>query len=189
VAALPRILHELKARGYRIVHVVPATPEQPATPTEPQQWQLHPVSETVATSHWPAIPNFVFTKPDTLPAPALADMAWQDERSTMPAQARNRAARGVSRAAPWPRQPSLPQNSAAIALPVPGPGVFEIEEKRRDGAPENAWSSHRAERKAASDDETVGRGNSVSADARDSRRTIPGGPPIMQSGLRPVGAH
>ena len=30
VAALPRILHELKARGYRIVHVVPATPEQPA---------------------------------------------------------------------------------------------------------------------------------------------------------------
>ena len=32
VAALPRILHELKARGYRIVHVVPATSERPATP-------------------------------------------------------------------------------------------------------------------------------------------------------------
>ena len=46
VAALPRILRELKARGYRIVHVVPATPERPATPTEPQQWQLHPASET-----------------------------------------------------------------------------------------------------------------------------------------------
>src|SRR6478609_2178926 len=29
VAALPRILRELKARGYRIVHVVPATPERP----------------------------------------------------------------------------------------------------------------------------------------------------------------
>src|SRR6266567_2983753 len=29
VAALPRILHEMKARGYRIVHVVPATPELP----------------------------------------------------------------------------------------------------------------------------------------------------------------
>ena len=42
VAALPRILHELKARGYRIVHVVPATAERPATPTEPQQWLLHP---------------------------------------------------------------------------------------------------------------------------------------------------
>src|SRR5258708_9451896 len=32
VAALPRILHQLKARGYRIVHVVPATPERPKTP-------------------------------------------------------------------------------------------------------------------------------------------------------------
>ena len=42
VAALPQILSELKARGYRIVHVVPATPDRPATPTEPQQWQLHP---------------------------------------------------------------------------------------------------------------------------------------------------
>src|SRR6195256_3755105 len=60
VAPLPRILHERKARGYRIVHVVPATPELPATPTEPQQWQLHPPSENVAISHWPKIPNFVF---------------------------------------------------------------------------------------------------------------------------------
>ena len=42
VAALPRILQTLKARGYRIVHVVPATPERPATPTEPQQWQMQP---------------------------------------------------------------------------------------------------------------------------------------------------
>jgi len=29
VVALPRILHEMKARGYRIVHVVPATSQQP----------------------------------------------------------------------------------------------------------------------------------------------------------------
>jgi len=189
VAALPRILHELKVRGYRIVHVVPATPELPATPTDPQQWQLHPISETVATSHWPSIPNFAFTKPDMLPAPALADMAWQDDRPMT--QARDRAVRGVPRPAAWPSQPSFPQNNAANALHVPGPGVFEIEEKRRGGAPEYAWSSHRAERTTAGDDETVGRASSVSADARDSRRTIPGGPPIMQSGLRrgPVGAH
>src|SRR5579871_1607408 len=40
VAALPRILATLKARGYRIVHVVPATPERPATPTEPREWLL-----------------------------------------------------------------------------------------------------------------------------------------------------
>jgi peptidoglycan/xylan/chitin deacetylase (PgdA/CDA1 family) len=53
VAALPRILHELKVRGYRIVHVVPATTERPATPTEPQQWQVHPKPETTATAQWP----------------------------------------------------------------------------------------------------------------------------------------
>jgi peptidoglycan-N-acetylglucosamine deacetylase len=47
VAALPRILSELKTRGYRIVHVVPATPENPATPTEPKQWQMHPPAENV----------------------------------------------------------------------------------------------------------------------------------------------
>ena len=62
VAALPRILRELKARGYRIVHVVPATPERPATPTEPQQWLLHPPSETVAISRWPKIPQFRFCR-------------------------------------------------------------------------------------------------------------------------------
>ena len=73
VAALPRILHELKARGYRIVHVVPATPELPATPTEPERWQLHPVSETVAIAHWPKVPNFVFTGTAALPAPSLSD--------------------------------------------------------------------------------------------------------------------
>src|ERR1700761_5287859 len=42
VAALPRILQELTAKGFRIVHVVPATPNRPATPTDPQQWLMHP---------------------------------------------------------------------------------------------------------------------------------------------------
>src|SRR4051812_41056810 len=71
VAALPKILHELKVRGYRIVHVVPATPDLPKTPTEPRQWQLHPISENVAISHWPKIPNFVFAGTETLAAPAM----------------------------------------------------------------------------------------------------------------------
>lgn len=81
VAALPKILRELKARGYSIVHVVPATPQNPATPTEPQDWQLHPTSENVATSHWPKIPNFLFANADTLPAPALSDLDWRDGQS------------------------------------------------------------------------------------------------------------
>ena len=44
--ALPVLLVELKARGYRIVHVVPATPELPATPSETQEWVFHAPSKT-----------------------------------------------------------------------------------------------------------------------------------------------
>jgi peptidoglycan/xylan/chitin deacetylase (PgdA/CDA1 family) len=36
--AFPEILSELKARGYKIVHVVPATPDRPKTVTAPEQW-------------------------------------------------------------------------------------------------------------------------------------------------------
>src|SRR5882757_9956640 len=133
VAALPSILHELKARGYRIVHVVPATSGQPATPTEPQQWQLHPPSETVAISHWPKIPNFVFAGGDTLPAPSLSVSDWHDGPLVPPAEPFDRARRlkrGVPlpREAPWPRQSPLALDSAAIALPVPAQSIFEIRE-------------------------------------------------------------
>jgi peptidoglycan/xylan/chitin deacetylase (PgdA/CDA1 family) len=36
--ALPAILKELKARGFKIVHVVPAMPERPKTVTDPELW-------------------------------------------------------------------------------------------------------------------------------------------------------
>ena len=38
--ALPSILSEIKERGYRIVHVVPATADRPKTPTTAQAWLL-----------------------------------------------------------------------------------------------------------------------------------------------------
>jgi peptidoglycan/xylan/chitin deacetylase (PgdA/CDA1 family) len=170
VAALPRILHEMKARGYRIVHVVAATPEQPATPTEPRQWQLHPGSEPVATSQWPTVANFVFTQADMLPAPALADLAWQSPHSR--------------RQTVWPEQRAFPQNSAVIALPVPAPSVFEIQEKRSGAAQEYVSSSPRTERTVTGNRETVGMAKAVSADAADSRHAIPGSPPIVASRLR-----
>ena len=39
--ALPEILKELKARGFKIVHVVPAAPDRPKTATTPEQWAAH----------------------------------------------------------------------------------------------------------------------------------------------------
>ena len=41
VAALPLLLKELKARGYRIVHVVPTSIDNPKTVTLPQDWMLN----------------------------------------------------------------------------------------------------------------------------------------------------
>lgn len=198
VAALPRILQELKARGYRIVHVVPATPEQPATPTEPPQWQLHPPSETVAISHWPKIPNFVFTDGDTLPAPALADVDWHDGQLMTLAEPLDRAkrlARGVPlpRQAPWPRQSALPleDSAATTALPVPAESIFEIEEKRRAATLPQVPLPHHAEQTVPAEGQAIDLARLISADAGDSRRMIPGSLPIAKSGLQrgPLGTR
>jgi hypothetical protein len=135
VAALPRILQEMKARGYRIVHVVAATPQDPPTASDPQEWQLHPLSETVATSHWPKVPNFAFADAGLLAAPSLSDLDWGEERSTVLAADRShsRPGRGVPLPpeAPWPRQSPLPLENASITLPVPAQGIFEIQEGLR----------------------------------------------------------
>jgi peptidoglycan/xylan/chitin deacetylase (PgdA/CDA1 family) len=177
VAALPRILQELKARGYRIVHVVPATPELPATPTEPQQWQLHPPSETVAISHWPKIPNFVFAATDGLPAPALSDSYWHDDWPMPVAETSDRGKRrGVPppRQAPWPRQTPLLPERAAIALPAPAPSVFEMQDRLRFAL---ARASRPAEPAIAAGPRREPDGAKlVAADAGASRRTVAGKP-------------
>ncbi|NOJ49244.1 polysaccharide deacetylase family protein [Bradyrhizobium archetypum] len=127
VAALPRILHELKARGYRIVHVVPATPDRPATPTEPQQWQVHPASEVVATSRWPKVPRFAFAGGPALPVPALTDLDWHTTNVGMP-----RRSRGVSAPiAPWPRQTLVAPTPALAVLPAPAASIYKIPESTR----------------------------------------------------------
>jgi peptidoglycan-N-acetylglucosamine deacetylase len=174
VAALPRILLELKARGYRIVHVVPATSELPATPTEPVQWQLHPPSETVAISRWPKIPNFAFADAGALPAPSLSDWDGQDGQLMTSAQfdRATRHGRGVPlpREAPWPRQYQLALENSATALPVPELSLFEIPEKSFAAI---APRSHHAET-ARTESETKDRAKLVPADGGGSRRTMRG---------------
>ena len=184
VAALPRILHELKARGFNIVHVVPATPQNPPTPTEPQDWQLHPPSENVATSHWPKIPNFVFADAGTLPAPALSDLDWGDGRSMTLAEDRaGRIGHGVPvpRPAPWPRQsPLQPETEAAAqALPVPALSVFEIKEGLRAATRGLARRAEQASGPADRDAISAVTGGSAADAARQtaSRKRPPDGRP------------
>jgi peptidoglycan/xylan/chitin deacetylase (PgdA/CDA1 family) len=172
VAALPRILHELKVRGYRIVHVVPATPQRPKTPTEPQEWQLHPISENVAISHWPKVPNFAFADTPMLPAPMVSDRAQQDSLMLLPetfARSR-RSSRGsvpLPHEAPWPRQSSTPVADNRLTLPIPEQDIFQIPEKREVSELDPAKLSRRAE---------------LVPDV--SRQPIPGSVPVTEGGLQ-----
>src|SRR5579872_3470403 len=73
VEALPGLLRELKRRGYRVVHVVPAGPDQPKTATNAQQWVMH------ARQTWPQAPIFIEseTEPE-LPAPSPASFGFDN---------------------------------------------------------------------------------------------------------------
>jgi hypothetical protein len=110
VAALPKIIRDLKARGYHVVHVVPATADRPATATTPVEWLLHPLTETIPIARWPAVPNFVFTQTRTLPAPGLADLNAQAPHLSL-----------------LPRKTTA-QADIAATLPAPGRDLFAIPE-------------------------------------------------------------
>ena len=192
VAALPRILHELKARGYRIVHVVPATPDRPATPTEPQQWQLHPPSEMVAISRWPKVPKFAFAGPAALPAPALSNLDWHTTDLGA------RAARRGPRRSVAARSPVAAANGAAASRragraagsggePFQNPGIDARDPAGRvptrratDGAgrvkrksrPQRLAGKSRRHARAAAAQPPASAGH-----ARAIRRKAPAGPP------------
>jgi peptidoglycan/xylan/chitin deacetylase (PgdA/CDA1 family) len=123
VAALPRILQEMKVRGYRIVHVAPATPQQPATPTEPEEWLSRPSAAAVAALSWPKIPTFVYAEHATLPAPALGDLLLLASGSFDRAKQHDVP---VPREAPWPHLAAQTPANAAATLPVPAADLFTL---------------------------------------------------------------
>ena len=127
VAALPKILHDMKAEGYHIVHVVAATPEMPATPTEPEQWQMHPPSEDKPIARWPKLPNFIYADNDMLPAPAISEFDLSEASLAVALDPKNRARSQTT----WPQLAALQVASTDAALPVPAADVFDVPEKTR----------------------------------------------------------
>jgi peptidoglycan/xylan/chitin deacetylase (PgdA/CDA1 family) len=126
VGALPKILHELKARGFRIVHVVPATAELPATASEPEQWLTHRPSLEVAYSRWPKLPNFIYDETEALPVPALSEFEAPDSSVPTSAEPLKRGA------ATWPRVAvAQTVEPASTTLPVPAENLFARPEKAR----------------------------------------------------------
>ena len=157
VAALPRILQEMKARGYRIVQVVPATPERPKTTTEAGQWQMHPTSETIPISHWPKVPSFSFAYTDTLPVEVPSEADLQERLLALPEifDRSRRIPHGaipLPSQAPWPRQSPIIQ-AADSTLPVPAQGIFQIPENNSATIQALTPLSHRAEPSRASSGE------------------------------------
>lgn len=182
VAALPGILRDLKAGGYRIVHVEAATADKPKTPTVPQDWDLHPVSETVAITHWHKVPRFAFAHLDMLPVPKITpsdqmllltetfDRVRQPRRTTpLPEQA------------PWPRIANIPAMPAIDALPVPGESLFDIAERHNKPIEALVRLPHHAAQSAEND----GIARLIAIDAGSPRRTIPG---AISPGLSPTAA-
>jgi peptidoglycan/xylan/chitin deacetylase (PgdA/CDA1 family) len=134
VEALPALLHELKRRGYRIVHVVPATPDLPKTATLASQWVVHVHAREI----WPA--SFVEAEDNTvLPFPSPASFGAVHPFDALAAVAVNQHGRVVFRpgqstqlpASAWPRAFSELQAPLAVArsvLPAPSRQTFSYPE-------------------------------------------------------------
>jgi peptidoglycan/xylan/chitin deacetylase (PgdA/CDA1 family) len=153
VEALPTLLHELKRRGYRIVHVVPATPEQPKTATLPSEWVVHAhmhqiwpasfaeIDETILATVLPAPSpaNFGATHPfdplatakrtkPTVATAAPAGKTAHGRNKFRPAQSAQLPAAQLP-PAPWPRAFSESQATLVhVALPAPSPDSFSYPE-------------------------------------------------------------
>lgn len=131
VVALPMILSALKARGYRIVHVVPATAERPATPTDPQDWLVHRPSDKVPVAQWPSVATFdlasAVTRPDLAPADlALLTSTAQPSADQFDGSPRRTLSTPMQREAQWPQAKLATQANIAPTLPVPAAALFEI---------------------------------------------------------------
>lgn len=70
VLALPTLLHELKARGYRIVHIVPASADRVKTATAPQDWM--PIHRRLGKQGWSRVAAAKAAPVSALAAPSAA---------------------------------------------------------------------------------------------------------------------
>jgi peptidoglycan/xylan/chitin deacetylase (PgdA/CDA1 family) len=87
---LPELLAELKARGFRVVHVVPSSAAQPATITTADQWLVrHPATrEQLAhrePSVWPRVlPHRIRTSVAAMAAPSVMSFGAETHEDAVP---------------------------------------------------------------------------------------------------------
>jgi len=121
--ALPAILKELKARGFKIVHVVPATPDRPKTVTEPELWATRRAPEPKI---WPRTLAMGTENPEpVLAAPSPANFGIESFRSVAKVAMAQTFEREVA-AAPsaWPEQVAFAVPPETEVLPIPAAHNF-----------------------------------------------------------------
>jgi peptidoglycan/xylan/chitin deacetylase (PgdA/CDA1 family) len=129
--ALPTILAELKARGYKIVHVVPATPDRPATVADSDDW----VQRHHTRPSWPRVlavgPT---TAPPILDAPSPANFGVTESTGEAvaidlaPGAPRGKIA--GARSVPWPNHADYPMPAETESLPTPAAQDFIYNPRR-----------------------------------------------------------
>jgi peptidoglycan/xylan/chitin deacetylase (PgdA/CDA1 family) len=135
VLALPKILQELKRRGFRIVHVVPSNPDRPKTVTEPEQW-LIAGARPRAKKPWPQVLAPAVAERPGLPAPSVQSFGithLDGAKAAVPlAPPRSRSV--ITRAEvplpplpPWPRMAEpVEVVTGDVDLPAPSADSFAL---------------------------------------------------------------
>ncbi|HEY4404256.1 MAG TPA: polysaccharide deacetylase family protein [Xanthobacteraceae bacterium] len=142
--ALPTLLAELKARGYKIVHVVPATADRPATVAETDDW----VQRHHTRPSWPrALAVGSTTAQPSLSAPSPANFGVTESTGAVVAidlAPRERTVDGrnlLARSSPWPNNVHYPVPAETEMLPMPAAQDFIY--YSRGAAPSFAASADR----------------------------------------------
>jgi peptidoglycan/xylan/chitin deacetylase (PgdA/CDA1 family) len=132
--ALPELLHELKARGYRVVHVVPASAERRKTQTSPEQWLVAkgpaPVQADREPSMWPRVISYKVKALEMLQAPSVTSFGAESVDASVPvrlvatAGTPRNGESAVAVPAPWPESVPLALSPAKQSLPIPAAHNF-----------------------------------------------------------------
>lgn len=116
--ALPELLAELKAEGFRVVHVIAADADHPKTPTLMADWRMLPPKPIA--SIWPAVPRIFPTANIALPVPAPRALGALDDEGRIVRTSQTRDADHAF------TPPVLPPLLRAGVDHVAGPEVFAV---------------------------------------------------------------
>jgi peptidoglycan-N-acetylglucosamine deacetylase len=132
--AMPEILKELKARGFKIVHVVPATPDRPKTVTEPELWAARRGSEPKV---WPRISVVgVESSQPALAAPSPASFGIETFGPVTKVAMAQSLERQSDAPPMWPTPVAYAVPADVEVLPIPGAHNFRYSRVFRLGSAE-----------------------------------------------------